>query len=239
MIKYAANGFLATKIAFINSIAALCESGGANVGDVARGMGTDPRIGPDFLKPGPGFGGSCFPKDTRALVNIAAQLHEEFPIIDAVIKANDLQQQRMVDKIRSACGGELAGRTVAVLGLTFKAGTDDLRESPSISIARMCYHEGAVIQGYDPTIHACHSPAQREVGEWIRLCGDWQTAVSGVDVVVVGTEWPQFQEIDLRQLADLMRGKSLVDTRNLFHVSDAESAGLSYHNVGAFGIHIG
>jgi UDPglucose 6-dehydrogenase len=235
-IKYAANGFLAMKISFVNAVAAMCEAVGADVGDVVEGIGTDPRIGTQFLQPGPGWGGSCFPKDSRALVKIAEEHGYNFTMMRGVIDVNDEQLERMVDKIVRAAhrsGHDLEGLTVGVLGLTFKAGTDDLRESPAISIINELRKSGAVIRAYDPTTMGDLAPHQREVLAGIEIVPEALDIGDGADVMVLFTEWPEFAKIDLVELAARAgAGTTLVDTRNLLKPQLVRESGLNYDGVG-------
>ena len=202
-IKYAANGFLAMKISFVNAVAAMCEAVGADVAAVVQGIGSDTRIGSAFLNPGPGWGGSCFPKDSRALVRIAQDHGYNFSMMRGVIEVNDQQRSRMVDKVIRALDGHersvLSGSRVGVLGLTFKAGTDDLRDSPSISVIRDLIHFGAEISAYDPTVVDPLHPARAAALEGITLCADPYAAAADSDVVVLLTEWPEFKELGPRQ----------------------------------------
>ena len=235
-IKYAANGFLAMKISFVNAVAAMCEAVGADVAAVVEGIGSDTRIGPAFLNPGPGWGGSCFPKDSRALVRIAQDHGYNFSMMRGVIEVNDQQRSRMVDKVIRALDGHersvLSGSRVGVLGLTFKAGTDDLRDSPSIAVIRDLIHFGAEISAYDPTVVDPLHPARAAALEGITLCTDPYAAAADADVVVILTEWPQFKELDMDKLATLMAGKAIVDTRNVLDPVAVRSAGLVYDGVG-------
>ena len=235
-IKYAANGFLAMKISFVNAVAAMCEAVGADVAAVVQGIGSDTRIGSAFLNPGPGWGGSCFPKDSRALVRIAQDHGYNFSMMRGVIEVNDQQRSRMVDKVIRALDGHersvLSGSRVGVLGLTFKAGTDDLRDSPSISVIRDLIHFGAEISAYDPTVVDPLHPARAAALEGITLCADPYAAATDSDVVVLLTEWPEFKELDLDKLATVMAGKAIVDTRNLLDPDAVKSAGLVYDGVG-------
>lgn len=233
-IKYAANGFLAMKISFVNAIAAMCEAVGANVDDVVAGIGSDVRIGRAFLKPGPGWGGSCLPKDTQALVKIAADYGYDFTMMKGVIDVNDEQRRRMVAKVRRAVGVgpglRLTGRTVAVLGLTFKAGTDDLRDSPSLTLVQSLAAAGAAVRAFDPTVDPADPPAALT---GIAVAGDAYDAVTGADVVTIATEWPEFAELDLAKVAGLMApGAAVVDTRNLLDPATVTAAGLRYDGVG-------
>jgi UDPglucose 6-dehydrogenase len=237
-IKYAANGFLAMKISFVNAVAAMCEAVGADVAHVIEGIGSDNRIGRAFLRPGPGWGGSCFPKDSRALVAIAAAHGYDFSMMRGVIEVNDDQRERMVRKIVTAAGRDpggdhsLAGVQVGVLGLTFKAGTDDLRESPSLGIIERLQKLGAEVQAFDPTTVGELDSIQSARLAGIRLCDDVYGAARGADVVVVLTEWPEFADIELDRIAAEMRGSALVDTRNLLHPGSVRERGLSYDGVG-------
>ena len=235
-IKYAANGFLAMKISFVNAVAAMCEAVGADVAAVVQGIGSDTRIGSAFLNPGPGWGGSCFPKDSRALVRIAQDHGYNFSMMRGVIEVNDQQRSRMVDKVIRALDGHersvLSGRRVGVLGLTFKAGTDDLRDSPSISVIRDLIHFGAEISAYDPTVVDPLHPARAAALDGITLCADPYAAAADSDVVVLLTEWPEFKELDLDKLATVMAGKAIVDTRNLLDPDAVRTAGLVYDGVG-------
>ncbi|MCL4839093.1 MAG: UDP-glucose/GDP-mannose dehydrogenase family protein [Thermoanaerobaculia bacterium] len=227
MIKYASNGFLATKITFVNEIAELCEAVGADVEVVAKGMGLDNRIGPKFLHPGPGFGGSCFPKDTRAVGQIARERGLDFAIIDAVLAANERTKQRMVGKIEQAFGG-LQGKTVALLGLAFKGDTDDMRESPAIPIVEGLLAKGATVRAFDPA-------AMKEASALlppIEYCDDPYTAATGADGAVIATEWNQFRALNLGELRSRLATPLLVDLRNLYEPSRVAAAGLRYVSVG-------
>ncbi|MEC9368921.1 MAG: nucleotide sugar dehydrogenase, partial [Pseudomonadota bacterium] len=229
-IKYAANAFLATKLSFVNAIAAVCEGVGADVDDVILGLGYDTRIGSEFLKPGPGWGGSCFPKDTRALVRIAEQGGYDFRLLDGVIAVNEEQFSRIANKVRDAVGGDLAGRTVGVWGLTFKAGTDDLRESPALSVIQRLTSADASVCAYDPTVNAVGDlPAGYET---LDLADNALSACDGADVLVVLTEWNEFRALDLGQAAAVMKGSALLDLRNVYQPRLAAEAGLSYRGVG-------
>jgi UDPglucose 6-dehydrogenase len=227
MIKYASNGFLATKISFINEVAEICEAVGADVEVVARGMGLDHRIGPKFLHPGPGFGGSCFPKDTRAVAQIAEEQGLRFEIIDAVLSANERVRRRMAPKIERAFGG-LAGKTVAVLGLAFKGDTDDMRESPAIPIIEGLIAAGARIRAYDPAAIEQAKPLLPP----IEYCADVYDAATGADGAVIATEWNQFRALDLDRLKSLLSQPLLVDLRNLYEPARVAAAGLRYVSIG-------
>jgi len=223
-IKYAANAFLATKISFINAVAAVCEAVGADVQDVILGVGYDKRIGQEFLRPGPGWGGSCFPKDTRALVRIAEDHGYDFDLLKGVIEVNELQLSRMVDKIEQAAGGSLVGKTVAAWGLTFKARTDDLRESPALSIIDRVAARGATVRAFDPTV-------TKELPN-MQTVTDPYDACDGADVLAVLTEWDDFRWLDLDQVASRMTGRAVVDARNLLDRNALQRLGFSYQGVG-------
>ncbi len=235
-IKYAANGFLAMKISFVNAVAAMCEHVGADVAAVVEGIGSDTRIGGRFLNPGPGWGGSCFPKDSRALVKIAEDHGYDFSMMRGVISVNDEQRRRMIDKIAKAVGrhqSDLSGVTVGVWGLTFKAGTDDLRESPSMAIIDQLATVGAKVKAYDPTTSGELSPHQTSRLEGIDLVTDLMDVTDGVDVLCVLTEWPEFAALDLDAVAERVgRGVTVVDTRNLLDPDTVKNAGLRYDGVG-------
>ncbi len=227
LIKYASNGFLATKISFINEIATLCEALGADVETVARGMGLDQRIGPKFLQTGPGFGGSCFPKDTRAVAQIARDHGLAFRIIEAVLEVNEATKRRMVDKIDAAFGG-LRGRTVALLGLAFKPNTDDMRDSPAIPIARGLVARGAAVRAFDP---AAMEAAREDLPDLV-YCDNAYEAARGADGVVIATEWNQFRSLDWGDLAGLLVARLVVDLRNLYSPEKMAAAGFRYVSVG-------
>jgi UDPglucose 6-dehydrogenase len=227
LIKYAANAFLATKISFINEIANLCEKIGCDVHDVAKGIGMDRRIGSKFLHPGPGFGGSCFPKDTLALSAIANEFSCESRIVDAVIEVNQRQRQAMVPKIEELAGG-LRGKSVAVLGLAFKPETDDIREAPAIDIIRGLVERGARVRAYDPVA----VKEARKVLPEIDYAEDEYAAASGADVLVFVTEWNQFRALDMRRIHSLMRSPKIADLRNIYEPSEARAAGFEYVGVG-------
>lgn len=235
-IKYAANGFLAMKISFVNAVAAMCEAVGADVADVVRGVGLDHRIGSAFLNPGPGWGGSCFPKDSRALVKIAEDHGYDFSMMRGVIEVNDQQRRRMVHKVRSALGRsdshDLSGVRVGVLGLTFKAGTDDLRESPSVAMIDSLRQLGAEIRAHDPTVSNPLDDVRARVLGGISIAATAIEAAADADVVVIATEWPEYRELDLDAMAAAMVGSAIVDTRNLLDPETVRSHGLSYDGVG-------
>ena len=232
-IKYAANGFLAMKISFVNAVAAMCEAVGADVADVVEGIGSDHRIGREFLRPGPGWGGSCFPKDSRALVHVASSHGYDFALMRGVIDVNEEQRKRMVRKVCVAAGADdLHGVTVAVLGLTFKAGTDDLRDSPALAVIGELVGIGAAVRGYDPTCVGELSPGRARDLVYVERCASAVEAARDADVVVIATEWPEFSGVDIAAVAAAMRGRALVDMRNLLDPSAVRAAGLTYDGVG-------
>ena len=228
LTKYAGNAFLAMKITFINEIAELCERLGADVQDVARGIGMDKRIGAKFLHPGPGYGGSCFPKDTLALVKTAQDAESPVRLIETVIAVNDERKRVMARKIIGACGGTVRGRTIAILGLSFKPNTDDMRAAPSIAIIQALQDEGAKIRVYDPAA----MEVARFVLDGVEYGADAYDAARGADAVAIVTEWDELRSLDLVRLAAEMSGKLLVDLRNVYETSDAETAGLEHFCVG-------
>lgn len=227
LIKYASNGFLATKITFINEVAALCEAYGADVEQVSRGMGLDTRIGPKFLQPGPGFGGSCFPKDTRAVQQIAEEQGLRFRIIEAVLEANDATKERMFEKVRQAAG-PLAGKTVAVLGLSFKPDTDDIRESPALPILDGLLADGATVRAYDPEAMDACKPLYPQ----LVYCEDGYEAAQGADALVIVTEWNQFRALGLKRLKAALARPLVIDLRNVYEPAKMTAAGFEYHSVG-------
>ncbi|UCE72374.1 MAG: UDP-glucose/GDP-mannose dehydrogenase family protein [Nitrospiraceae bacterium] len=227
LIKYASNAFLATKISFINEIANLCESVNADVHMVARSMGLDRRIGPKFLHAGPGFGGSCFPKDTRALQQIGKKNRVKLGVIDAVVKANELQKEKAVKKITSAMG-KVRGKTISVLGLSFKPNTNDIREAPSLFIIRRLIKEGVKIRAFDPV---AMPDAKAELPK-IMYCRDPYLAVRGADAVVIVTEWNQLRNLDLGKIKKAMKGKYFFDLRNIYQPEKLINMGFQYHCVG-------
>jgi UDPglucose 6-dehydrogenase len=227
LTKYAANAFLATKISFINEIANLCESIGCDVHDVARAIGMDRRIGSKFLHPGPGFGGSCFPKDTQALASVAREFGRDSLIVDAVIEVNRRQRQAMVPKIEKLVGG-LEGKTVAVLGLAFKPETNDMREAPAIDIIKELLERGAKVRAYDPVA----MNAASEILPDITYLADEYEAVTDADALVFVTEWNQFRALDMRRVRDLMRSPRIADLRNIYEPADMRELGFEYMGVG-------
>lgn len=228
LIKYAANAFLATKISFINEIANLCERVGCDVHDVARAIGMDRRIGPKFLHAGPGFGGSCFPKDTAALSVIGKQFSSPTRIIDAVMEVNRSQRLSMIPKIQRLAGGDLAGKRVAVLGLAFKPETDDMRDAPAVDIIRGLRQAGAIVTAYDPV--ARHE-ASKMLPE-IDYAGDEYEAATGAEILVFVTEWNQFRALDMDRIRRLMKVPRIADLRNIYDPSDMRELGFEYVGVG-------
>ena len=224
MIKYAANSYLAARLSFVNSIANLCEAVGADAAEVLAGMGLDHRIGAHYLQPGPGYGGSCLPKDTRALVAIAEQNGYDFSLLKAVVDVNDRQRQRIVDKVVAAAGGSANGVTVGLWGLSFKADTDDIRESPAVDLAERLRSVGANVRAYDPLV--------RTPPPGVKAAPDAVSAVAGADILLVATEWKEFRDVDLAEVRRVMRGSAVVDARNLLDRGTVESHGLSYAGVG-------
>jgi len=227
MIKYASNAFLAAKISFINEMANICERVGADVHQVARGMGLDQRIGPKFLHPGPGFGGSCFPKDTQAIVQLAQSLDYEFEIVKAVLKVNQRQKQIMVDKIVTVAG-PLKGKTLGVLGLTFKPNTDDIREAPALTIIKKLVALGARIQTYDPA----GMPEARKVLKKVAFKEDLYGAGQGAEALILITEWNQFRNIDWGRMKGLLKRPVVIDLRNMYDPVKMHKQGITYHSVG-------
>ncbi len=228
LIKYAANGFLAMKISFINQIADLCEKVGADVHDVARGIGLDGRIGQKFLHPGPGYGGSCFPKDTRALVEIARQAGAPISLIEATADFNEARKLQMVDRVKAALGDALNGKTVALLGLTFKPNTDDMREAPSLAIAPALLAAGAKVRAHDPEGMA----EARKLMPDLVYCDDPYAAMTGADAVVLLTEWNSYRALDLARMKQALRQPVMVDLRNVYRPAEMRAAGFTYSSIG-------
>jgi UDPglucose 6-dehydrogenase len=228
LIKYAANAFLATKITFINEMADLCEAVGADVQDIARGIGLDGRIGRKFLHAGPGFGGSCFPKDCQALVRSAELAETPLSIVETVLRVNDARKTRMADRIVRACGGAVAGKTLAVLGLTFKPNTDDMRDSPSLAILPLLHAAGARIRAFDPE----GIDAAKKLMPDLDYCGDAYQTMEGADALILITEWNAFRALDLDRVKSLLRQPVVVDLRNIYQPDEMIAAGLSYHSIG-------
>ena len=227
LIKYAANAFLATKITFINEVANLCDAIGCDVHDVARGMGMDNRIGRKFLHPGPGYGGSCFPKDTRALTTVADQFGVETRIVDAVIEANERQRDAMIPKIEKLVG-DLSGKKLGVLGLSFKPETDDMRESPAIDIINAVKAKGATVKAFDPVA----MDEAKHCVEGIEFAEDEYDAIEGADALVIITEWNQFRALDMERVKQLLKAPKIADLRNIYEPEDMREMGFEYVGVG-------
>ncbi|MFA5970348.1 MAG: UDP-glucose/GDP-mannose dehydrogenase family protein [Sphingomonas sp.] len=228
LTKYAGNAFLATKITFINEIADLCEKVGADVQDVARGIGLDNRIGAKFLHAGPGYGGSCFPKDTLALLKTAQDYEAPQHIVEAVVTVNDNRKRAMGRKVIAAMGGNARGKTVAVLGLTFKPNTDDMRDSPAIAVIQTLQDAGATIRAYDPE----GTEQARKVLDNVTYCDGPYEAIEGADALAIVTEWNQFRALDMRRVKSLLNGNVLVDLRNIYSRTELQELGFQYHAVG-------
>ncbi len=229
LIKYAANSFLAMKVTFINEMADLCEKLGANVKEVSHAIGLDARIGPRFLQPGPGFGGSCFPKDTLALVRIAQEASAPSRLIEAVVAVNDARKAGMSARVIAACGGEVRGKTIAVLGLTFKPDTDDMRDSPSLPIVARLVEDGATVRAYDPQGMEAARPL---LPAGTQYAASAEAALAGADAVVVVTEWGEFRALAPAALRRMMAGDVVVDLRNVFDAAAMQAAGFRYHGIG-------
>ncbi|PHX65259.1 MAG: UDP-glucose 6-dehydrogenase [Gemmatimonadetes bacterium] len=228
LTKYAANAFLATKITFINEMADLCEKVGANVQDVARGMGLDGRIGKKFLHAGPGYGGSCFPKDTIALVRTAQEYGSPARLVETVVQVNDTRKGAMASRVIAACGGSVRGKTVGVLGVAFKPNTDDMRDAPSMAIVPALQDTGATVRAYDPA--AMHEAGPLLPG--VQWCTDAYDAAVGADVLVIITEWNEFRALDLDRVGASMTQKVLVDLRNVYRAEDVRAQGFRYTSIG-------
>ncbi len=228
IIKYAANAFLATKIAFINEMADLCEAAGADVQDVAKAIGLDGRIGRKFLHAGPGYGGSCFPKDTKALAHTAQQLHARSRIVEAVIESNDQRKLNMASRVIDAVGGSGLGKTIGVLGLTFKPNTDDMRDAPSLTVIPELQRLGVKIKAYDP-VGMDHA---KGLLPGVEFCTSSTQTVTGCDAIVILTEWNEFRALDLKHLKTLVKSPVLVDLRNIYKPDEVMSAGFDYVSIG-------
>ena len=228
LTKYAANAFLAVKISFINEIADLCEAVDADVQDVARGIGLDNRIGPKFLHAGPGYGGSCFPKDTLALLQTADAAGVDQRIVRTTVQVNDDRKAQMVERVSQALGGSVSGKRIGVLGLAFKPNTDDMREAPSIPLIEALVERGAAVSSFDPVARE----QAEKIFSGIEFANDAYAAAEGADALVIVTEWDEFRALDLERIAESLRGKVLVDLRNVYDRSEAEEAGLTYYGVG-------
>jgi UDPglucose 6-dehydrogenase len=222
MIKYASNAYLAARLTFVNTLANVCEAVGADILDVVQGLGMDHRIGPHFLQPGPGYGGSCFPKDTQALIAVAEDAGYDFELLRAVIEADEEQRRRVADKVRQAAGGGLRGRRIGMWGVAFKAGTDDVRESPAVRIAALLLADGAEVVAYDPEAST----------DLFTMADTAIAAATDADVLLVATEWPEFSTIDMAEVGVVMRGHRVVDARNLLDPKAVRAAGLDYWGLG-------
>ncbi|MDE2516496.1 MAG: UDP-glucose/GDP-mannose dehydrogenase family protein [Rhodospirillales bacterium] len=229
LVKYAANAFLAMKVTFINEMADLCEKLGADVHDVARGIGLDGRIGRKFLHPGPGFGGSCFPKDTLALMRIAQDAGAPTRLVESVVAVNDARKAGMAMRVIAACGGSVRGKRIGVLGLTFKPETDDMRDAPSLPIVARLVEDGAIVTAYDPE---GMEQARPLLPAAVRYAGTAMEAVSGADVLVLITEWNEFRALDPARLAAAMAGRVIVDLRNVYDPAAIRAAGFAYSGIG-------
>ena len=228
MIKYASNAFLATRISFINEISIICERLGADVTEVARGMGFDKRIGPHFLNAGVGYGGSCFPKDVKALANMALTHGMHPQLLNAVMEINDFQRKHLAMKVRDMLDGSLEGKVVGILGLAFKPNTDDIRDAPALTVARTLLNQGATVRGYDPV--AMENVKQDLPG--IDLCNDPYAVAKGADLLVVLTEWNEFKQLDMKRVKQSMKEPLMVDGRNLYKPEDMRAMGFVYRGVG-------
>jgi len=228
LTKYAANSFLAIKVTFINEIADLCEKVGANVQDVSRGIGLDGRIGSKFLHAGPGFGGSCFPKDTVALARTAEQVGAPVRIVEAVVGINDARKKAMADRVIDACGDSVAGKEIAVLGLTFKPNTDDMRDAPSLEIVPALQAAGATVRAFDPE----GMDVAKDLLDSVTWCADAYQAMEGADAVVIITEWNQFRLLDLKRAKSLLKQPVMVDLRNIYQPAEMAAAGFRYFSIG-------
>ncbi len=228
LTKYAANSFLATKISFINEIADLCEKVGADVQDVAKGIGLDGRIGRKFLHAGPGYGGSCFPKDCLALVRTAQEADAPITIVETVIKVNDQRKEHMARRVIDACGGSVVGKTVAVLGLTFKPNTDDMRDSPSLTVVPALQAAGATIRAFDPE----GTEEAKKLLSGLTFCTNAYEAMEAADAVVIITEWNEFRALDFERVRALLKSPTVVDLRNIYKPEDMAEAGFRYFSIG-------
>jgi UDPglucose 6-dehydrogenase len=228
LIKYAANSFLATKITFINEVADLCEKLGADVQDVAKGIGLDGRIGRKFLHAGPGYGGSCFPKDCLALVRTAQEAKAPLSIVETVVNVNEQRKRQMADKVIQACGGSVKGKTLALLGLTFKPNTDDMRDSPSLAIVPALLAAGAQVRAFDPEGMAEAKKLMPDIG----YCGNSYETMEGADALVLVTEWNEFRALDLARVKTLLKTPTVIDLRNIYKPADMAAAGFFYTSVG-------
>jgi len=222
MIKYASNAYLAARLTFVNTLSNVCEAVGADILDVVQGLGMDHRVGPHFLQPGPGYGGSCFPKDTQALIAVAQDAGYDFELLRAVIEADEEQRRRVADKVRQAAGGGLRGRRIGMWGVAFKAGTDDVRESPAVRIASLLQADGAEVVAYDPEAKT----------DLLTMATDPIAAVQDADVLLIATEWPEFLTVDMAEVSKVMRGHRVVDARNILDPKKVRAVGLDYWGLG-------
>ena len=222
MIKYASNAYLAARLTFVNTLSNVCEAVGADILDVVQGLGMDHRVGPHFLQPGPGYGGSCFPKDTQALIAVAQDAGYDFQLLRAVIEADEEQRRRVADKVRQAAGGGLRGRRVGMWGVSFKAGTDDVRESPAVRIASLLQADGAEVVAYDPEAKT----------DLFTMASNPIAAAQEADVLLIATEWPEFLTVDMTEVAKVMRGHRVVDARNILDPKKVRAVGLDYWGLG-------
>jgi UDPglucose 6-dehydrogenase len=225
LIKYSANAYLAMRLSYVNDIAGLCEKIGANVEDVMQGLGSDSRIGPRFLSPGPGWGGSCFPKDTRALISLASDFGVDLPLIDAALESNESTFGRVVESIRDLAGGQLEGKVIAVWGVAFKANTDDVRDSPAVNVIHRLLDRGCEVRVFDP-IALAPKIARLEQFE------SAEEAATGADVLAILTEWPQFSKEDATAISEAMRGSAVLDTRRILPVLEWRSAVTNFRALG-------
>lgn len=225
LVKYAANAFLATKISFVNAVAALCEAVGADIDAVGKGLGYDPRIGSNHLQPGPGWGGSCLPKDVRALIHTSSESGYDFQLLRSVVDVNEAQFDRMVDKVGESLDGSLEGVTVAALGLAFKAGTDDLRDSPALAVIDRLVAQGAQVRAHDPAVATLDRPG-------VEVCSDAYDAARGAQILVLLTEWEDYRRLDYDRLAAEMSGRAVIDTRNILDKEALTRRGFQYSSVG-------
>jgi len=232
LIKYASNAFLAAKVSFVNAVAAVCEAVGADMNDVVLGMGSDKRIGHEFLRPGPGWGGSCFPKDSRALIRIAEDAGYSFDLLEGVVEVNDEQFDRVAGKAAELAGGSLDGVQLAVWGLTFKARTDDLRDSPSLSIVSRLLARGAKVRAFDPSITPPVEPHKKAVLDGIEIATDPYAACEGAQVLLVLTEWDEFKWLDFDKVAESLASLRVVDGRNLLDREALRRRGFVYQGIG-------
>ncbi|MFV2072226.1 MAG: UDP-glucose/GDP-mannose dehydrogenase family protein [Thermoanaerobaculales bacterium] len=235
LIKYASNAFLATKITFVNEVAELCERLGADVHHVARGMGLDKRIGPKFLHPGPGYGGSCFPKDTQALTEIARKAGRPFEIVETVVAVNDRIKDSVIDRVRAAADSDLVGKTVAVLGLSFKPETDDMRDSAAIPLVQALVADGVMVRTFDPV---AMDNARGLLPSEVVYCADAYDAAQGADILVIATEWNQFRSLDMERIHDMLNKPVVVDLRNVYQPDRMREKGFIYHSIGRAAEHL-